>query len=67
MLCAGARVSAGTATLGARARAALYHSPHAARQWPRGVRANEDLVMFRRLWPSPLAELIALAYKAGYR
>jgi hypothetical protein len=32
-----------------------------------GVRANEDLVMFRRLWPSPLAELIALAYKAGYR
>jgi glycosyltransferase involved in cell wall biosynthesis len=31
-----------------------------------GVRAREDLVMFRRLWPPPLAELIAFAYRAGY-
>lgn len=32
-----------------------------------GVRAHEDQVMFRRLWPRPVADLIALAYKAGYR
>lgn len=32
-----------------------------------GVRGAEDLRMFRRMWPSPLAELIALAYKAGYK
>ncbi len=32
-----------------------------------GVRRREDLIMFRRLWPRPAAELIALAYKVGYR
>ncbi len=32
-----------------------------------GVREREDQVMFRRLWPRPVADLIALAYKAGYR
>lgn len=32
-----------------------------------GVRAAEDAAMFARLWPSPLAELIGLAYKAGYK
>jgi hypothetical protein len=31
-----------------------------------GVRQREDLAMFRRLWPSPLAEVIAWAYRAGY-
>ncbi len=31
-----------------------------------GVRQREDLRMFRRLWPSPLAEAIALAYRASY-
>lgn len=32
-----------------------------------GVRRSEDLILFRRLWPRPAAELIALAYKVGYR
>ncbi len=32
-----------------------------------GVRQREDQVMFRRLWPRPVADLITLAYKAGYR
>jgi hypothetical protein len=32
-----------------------------------GVRRREDLILFRRLWPRPAAELIALAYKVGYR
>ena len=32
-----------------------------------GVREREDQVMFRRLWPRPVADLIALAYKSGYR
>lgn len=32
-----------------------------------GVRAREDLALFRRLWPRPLADLIALAYRAGYQ
>jgi len=32
-----------------------------------GVREREDATMFRRLWPRPVADLIALAYKAGYR
>ena len=31
-----------------------------------GVRQREDLIMFRRLWPGPLAALIAWAYRAGY-
>lgn len=31
-----------------------------------GVRQAEDLKMFRRLWPSPVAELLALAYSASY-
>jgi hypothetical protein len=31
-----------------------------------GVRQKEDLAMFRRLWPTPIAEAIALAYRAGY-
>ena len=31
-----------------------------------GVRQREDLIMFRRLWPSPLAEIIAYAYRASY-
>jgi glycosyltransferase involved in cell wall biosynthesis len=31
-----------------------------------GSRRREDLMMFRRLWPSPLAEVIAYAYRAGY-
>jgi glycosyltransferase involved in cell wall biosynthesis len=32
-----------------------------------GARRREDLAMFRRLWPAPVAEMIALAYKVGYR
>ena len=31
-----------------------------------GVRRREDLMMFRRLWPTPLAEAIAYAYRASY-
>ena len=31
-----------------------------------GTRRAEDLMLFRRLWPSPLADLIAWAYQAGY-
>jgi glycosyltransferase involved in cell wall biosynthesis len=31
-----------------------------------GTRRDEDLAMFRRAWPSPLAEIIAAAYRAGY-
>ena len=31
-----------------------------------GRRAQEDLTLFRRLWPPPLAELIAWLYRAGY-
>jgi glycosyltransferase involved in cell wall biosynthesis len=31
-----------------------------------GVRQSEDLTIFRRLWPRPLADLIAFAYRAGY-
>jgi glycosyltransferase involved in cell wall biosynthesis len=31
-----------------------------------GVRRQEDLAVFRRLWPSPLAEIIAYLYRAGY-
>ncbi len=31
-----------------------------------GVRQREDLLMFRRLWPSPLAEAIAFVYRASY-
>ena len=30
-----------------------------------GTRAREDLVMFRRAWPRPLGDIIALAYRAG--
>jgi glycosyltransferase involved in cell wall biosynthesis len=32
-----------------------------------GVRAAEDLIIFRRLWPGPIADILALAYKVGYR
>ncbi len=31
-----------------------------------GVRQDEDLALFRRLWPSPVGEIIAQTYKAGY-
>jgi hypothetical protein len=31
-----------------------------------GTRGREDLVMFRRAWPRPLGDVIALAYRAGY-
>jgi hypothetical protein len=31
-----------------------------------GTRRAEDLAMFRRAWPRPIAEAIALAYRAGY-
>ncbi len=31
-----------------------------------GVRQHEDLQLFRRLWPSPVGEIIAQTYKAGY-
>jgi hypothetical protein len=31
-----------------------------------GTRQAEDLKMFRRAWPWPLAEAIALTYRAGY-
>lgn len=32
-----------------------------------GVRQREDMEIFRRLWPRPLADLVAFAYRAGYR
>ena len=32
-----------------------------------GVRRAEDETIFRRLWPRPLADLIAFAYRAGYQ
>lgn len=31
-----------------------------------GTRRSEDLTMFRRAWPRPLADAIALTYRAGY-
>lgn len=31
-----------------------------------GIRQREDLMMFRRLWPGPLAQAIAWAYRASY-
>jgi len=31
-----------------------------------GTRRAEDLAMFRRAWPWPIAEIIAAAYRAGY-
>ena len=31
-----------------------------------GRRAAEDLRMFRRLWPTPVGETLALFYRAGY-
>ena len=31
-----------------------------------GTRRTEDLTMFRRAWPRPIADAIALAYRAGY-
>jgi hypothetical protein len=31
-----------------------------------GVRKKEDLVMFRRIWPAPIAHAIAFVYRAGY-
>jgi hypothetical protein len=32
-----------------------------------GVRRAEDMMIFRRLWPRPIADILALAYKVGYR
>ncbi|HEY1878839.1 MAG TPA: glycosyltransferase family 2 protein [Caulobacteraceae bacterium] len=32
-----------------------------------GVRRAEDEAIFRRLWPRPLADFIAFAYRAGYQ
>lgn len=32
-----------------------------------GVRRAEDLMIFRRLWPRPIADILALVYKVGYR
>ena len=31
-----------------------------------GARRREDQEMFRRIWPRPLADLIAVAYRTGY-
>lgn len=31
-----------------------------------GTRAREDLQLFRRIWPKPIADLIAIAYRTGY-
>ncbi len=31
-----------------------------------GVRQREDLALFRRLWPSPVGEIIAQTYRASY-
>ncbi len=31
-----------------------------------GRRAQEDLMMFRRLWPSPIADALAALYRTGY-
>jgi hypothetical protein len=31
-----------------------------------GVRKTEDLAMFRRAWPRPIADAIAYVYRAGY-
>jgi hypothetical protein len=31
-----------------------------------GCRQKEDLMMFRRLWPRPLADVVAFAYRASY-
>jgi len=31
-----------------------------------GRRAREDLVMFRRLWPKTISDLIAMVYRLGY-
>ncbi len=31
-----------------------------------GVRRREDLALFRRLWPWPVAQIIAALYRAGY-
>ena len=31
-----------------------------------GVRRVEDLAMFRRAWPAPVADILAAAYRAGY-
>ena len=31
-----------------------------------GVRQSEDVMMFRRIWPSPLAEMIAFVYRSSY-
>lgn len=31
-----------------------------------GVRRREDIQMFRRLWPTPIAEIVASLYRVGY-
>ncbi len=38
-----------------------------ARLIGQGRRQAEDLTMFRRLWPWPIADALALFYRAGYR
>ena len=47
---------------------ARRHNPltETSRAIREGVRQREDLQMFRRLWPRPLADVIALAYRASY-
>ena len=44
------------------------HNPltETARLIKSGVRQREDLALFRRLWPKPIADLIAFVYRAGY-
>lgn len=49
----------------------LQHRIHADSATTAGLRANlrqaEDLRMFRRLWPSPLARMIACLYAGSYQ
>jgi hypothetical protein len=62
-------MEAGTAF--ARAPARLVGRRHnlltaTATQLADGTRRREDMIMFQRIWPKPLGDLIALAYRAGY-
>ena len=49
---------------------AMLHRIHAASETSdgirQGVRAREDMEMFRRLWPAPIARLLARFYAASY-
>ena len=47
---------------------ARRHNPltETSRSIREGVRQREDGQMFRRLWPRPLADIIAFAYRASY-